>query len=151
MKSNKGVTFTSLIIYIIGLIIVTGMIGSFSGYFFNNVNTMILKNNTEEQYSRILSYLTRDINDKNITEVKADVNGIDCLIIKFADGMEHQYINKDDCIYYINDDESNKVKIVLCNNVTNGTEKVFQYLDGKIKINLEINNQMFNSSFNVNV
>lgn len=151
MKSNKGVTFTSLIIYILGLITIVGIIGSFSGYFFNNVNTMILKNTTEEQYSKILSYLTKDINDKHITEVKANANEIDCLIIKFEDGMEHQYINKEGCIYYINVDENNKVKIVLCNNVTNQTDNVFQYSDGKITINIEINKKMFSSFFNVNV
>ena len=151
MKSNKGVTFTSLIIYVIGLIIVTGIIGSFSVYFFSNVNTMIIKNTSEEQYSKVLSYITKDINSKNITDVTANVNENDCLIIKFADEIEHQYINKDGCIYYINNDENNKVKIVLCNNVTNEADKVFQYQDGKITINLEINKKRFSSFFNINV
>ena len=151
MKSNKGVTFTSLIMYVIGLIIVTGIIGSFSVYFFSNVNTMIIKNTAEEQYSKVLSYITKDINSKNITDVTANVNENDCLIIKFADEIEHQYINKDGCIYYINNDENNKVKLVLCNNVTNGADKVFQYSNGKITINLEINKKMFSSFFNINV
>ena len=137
MKSNKGVAMTSLIIYILGLIIVAGIIGSFSTYFYNRANLMVEKNTSEEQYSKVLSYLTKDVNSNNITSVStaSAEDESDFLIVEFADGTEHQYINKNGCIYYVKVGNSDNKKIALCKDVKN-EEKVFEYEDETIKINL---------------
>lgn len=151
MKSNKGVAMTSLIIYILGLIIVAGIIGSFSTYFYNRANLMIEKNTSEEQYSKVLSYLTKDINSNNITSVStAENEEEDFLIIEFADGTEHQYINKNGCIYYIKVGNSDNKKIALCKDVKN-EEKVFEYTDETIKINLLLNDRSFSNTFKVDI
>ena len=151
MKSNKGVAMTSLIIYILGLIIVAGIIGSFSTYFYNRANLMIEKNTSEEQYSKVLSYLTKDINSNNITSVStAENEEEDFLIIEFADGTKHQYINKNGCIYYIKVGNSDNKKIALCKDVKN-EEKVFEYEDETIKINLLLNDRSFSNTFKVDI
>ena len=150
MKSNKGVAMTSLIIYILGLVIVAGIIGSFSTYFYNRANLMVEKNTSEEQYSKVLSYLTKDINSNNITSVSQAGEEGDFLIIEFADGTEHQYINKNGCIYYIKVGNSDNKKIALCKDVKN-KEKVFEYEDETIKINLLINDRSFSNTFKVDI
>ena len=39
MKSEKGITLISLIIYVIALTIVIGIVAVISGYFYNNIAT----------------------------------------------------------------------------------------------------------------
>ena len=151
MKSNKGITLTSLVIYVVGILVVTGIIGTFSKNMYEKVSGMVVKVNEEEQYSKVLSYITKDTNSNNITYIVANVDNNDCLIIRFLDGKEHQYINKNGYIYFINKDDVNKKKLIICNNVTNKTGNVFSYSNGKIDVNLEINDHMFSSSFNVKV
>ena len=151
MKSNKGVALTSLVIYILGLVIVAGIIGSFSTYFYNKINLMILDNTLEENNSKFLSYLTKDVNSKDIVQVKTDVEEKDCLIFKFSDGREHQYINQDGYIFYISNDDDELKKITLCNNVSNYEGKVFSCSYKQVDINLELNGKMFSSSFIVDI
>ena len=62
MRSNKGITLTSLIIYVIGLTIVIALMGTFNGYFYRNVKTLTIKQNVDEEYSKFLSYITKDVN-----------------------------------------------------------------------------------------
>ena len=61
MKSNRGVTLTSLVIYIIGLVIVITLMSNFSGYFYKNLSEVTIKQNADEQYSKFLSYITKDL------------------------------------------------------------------------------------------
>ena len=104
MKSNKGVTLTSLVIYVVGLVIIVGLMSTFNGYFNKNLNEVVIKQNSQEQYSKFLSYLTKDVNSENLIYVKSGVNSQDCIIFKFNNGEEHQYIYQNDSIYYLNID-----------------------------------------------
>ena len=70
MKSNRGVTLTSLVIYIIGLTIVITLMGIISNYFYRNINDVTIKQNADEQYSRFLAYLTKDANSDNLIHVQ---------------------------------------------------------------------------------
>ena len=150
MKSNKGITMTSLIIYIIGLMTVVSIVGSFSSYFYTKVSIMVVKNTQEEQYTKLLSYLTKDVNSDDIVSVTVASNEEDFLIIEFSDGIEHQYINKNGCIYYLKVGNNDKKNIALCKDVKND-EKVFKYLDKKIEINLKINDKSFSNTFKINI
>ena len=51
LKSNRGVTLTSLVIYIIGLTIVIALMGLISNYFYQNITDVTIKQNADEQYS----------------------------------------------------------------------------------------------------
>lgn len=64
MKTNKGMTLISLIIYIIVLAILIGMISMFTQYFYKNTDETIVTNNTSEQYTRFIAYLTKDVNSR---------------------------------------------------------------------------------------
>lgn len=151
MKSNKGVTLTSLVIYVVGLVIIVGLMSTFNGYFNKNLNEVVIKQNSQEQYSKFLSYLTKDVNSENLIYVKSGVNSQDCIIFKFNNGEEHQYIYQNDSIYYLNIDSQNEKKITLCSNVSLSSTKAFSYLNGKIDVNFNINDENFSSSLNVNI
>ena len=64
MKSNKGMTIISLIVYIIVLSVVIGSISLFIKYFYNNTEEKIITKKTANQYSRFVAYITDDINSR---------------------------------------------------------------------------------------
>lgn len=146
MKSNRGVTISSLVIYVIGLVIIIGLMSTFTGYFYKNLNEVTLKQNAQEQHSKFLAYLTKDVNTSNCTLIQSGVNGEDCIIFKLTDGTEHQYIYKNETIYYLEINQNNEKKIVLCNDVSSLSTNVFSYLNGKIDVNFNINGENFTTS-----
>ena len=151
MKSNKGITLTSLVIYIIGLMIVIGLISAFYNYFVKNMNQIVIKNNSDEQYTKFLSYITKDANSYNLKEVKTNVNDEDVLVLVFFDNTEHQYIHKNDKIFFLDIDENHitRKKIPLCRNVLNSNDMVFKYSDNQIMVNLNINNNQYINTLTV--
>lgn len=149
MKSNRGVTLTSLVVYIMGLVIIVGLMSVFTGYFYKNLNEITVKQNSQEQYTNFLSYLTKDVNSNNLTFVQSGVNGQDCIILKFDNGEEHQYIHQNNNIYYLKSDNQNEKKILLCSNVSSNC--VFSYSEGKIEVNFNINDEKFSNSLKVNI
>lgn len=64
MKSQKGVTLMSVVIYIIVLTTIVGMMSTLTRYFYNNTEETIILSNTAEQNTRFLSYITNDINSR---------------------------------------------------------------------------------------
>lgn len=151
MKSNRGITLTSLVIYVIGLVIVIAVMGNFTGFFYKNLEYTTMNQNSNEQYSRFLSYITKDANSDNLIYVQSGVQNVDCVIFKFSDGTEHQYITKDEKMYYINSQSDKNEKILLCEKVTTSSENVFNYTDKTLNINLDIGNQNFTTTLSVNM
>ncbi len=150
MKSNRGITISSLVIYIIGLVLIIGVMGTVTGYFYNNLNEIVIKQDSQEQYSKFLSYLTKDVNAENLIFVQTGVNNQDCIILKFDNGEEHQYLYQNSNIYYLNIANQNEKKIALCSDVSIKSTSAFNYSDGKIDINFYINDEKFSSSLNIN-
>lgn len=151
MKSNRGITLTSLVIYVIGLVIVIAVMGNFTGFFYKNLEYTTMNQNSNEQYSRFLSYITKDANSDNLIYVQSGVQNVDCVIFRFSDGTEHQYITKDEKMYYINSQSDKNEKILLCEKVTTSSENVFNYTDKTLNINLDIDNQNFTTTLSVNM
>lgn len=149
MKSNRGVTLTSLVIYIIGLVIIIALMSNFSGVFYKNLSEVTIRQNAEEQYSKFLAYITKDVNAENLTYVKSGAEGKDCIIFVFSDGIEHQYIRQNKNIYFINAEDQNNKKIVLCENISVSTSNAFNYTDKKLDINFSISNSSFSTTLNV--
>lgn len=148
VKSDKGITLTSLVIYVIVLMIVIGLMSSFLGYFYKNTNKITIKENYEEQYTRFLSYLIKDTNSDQLYFVKSENN---YLILKYKDGSQHQYIYSIDnkSIYYINVvSKTTLKKILLCNNVTNLT---MNYSENILQINMTINDRNYEKLLNINI
>ncbi len=151
MKNNKGITLTSLVIYIIVLMIVIALMSNLSGYFFKNVRQITLNEAGEEEFLRLTSFITKDINSDDVTYVKDGTEADkQYLIFKFKDGTTHQYIYYNKTIYYLNIiNEQTTKKIELCTGVTG--DNVFEFRENKINLNFRINNKNYISSFNLNI
>ena len=149
LKSCKGITLTSLVIYVIVLMIVIALMSGFSGYFNKNINQITIKEENNEQFTRFLAYLTKDINNENIKFAKTgQENDIEYIIIKFEENEEHQYLYKKDSIYYINEAKNKKIRI--CNNV-NSCDFEYDNTNKILTVNIVINNEEYSKSLNVNI
>ena len=64
MKSNKGITLTSLIIYVIGLTIMVATIATLTTFFYKNIDAGDINTDTT-QYTKFSSVFLYLINRKN--------------------------------------------------------------------------------------
>ncbi len=64
MKGNKGITLTSLIIYIIGMMIVVALISTLTTFFSKNIKMSDINSNTK-QYTKFSSIFLDEINAKD--------------------------------------------------------------------------------------
>lgn len=64
MKSNKGITLTSLVIYVIAMSIVVATLGTLTSYFYNNVDELDADTNSAMTYTEFNTYFSKEINTK---------------------------------------------------------------------------------------
>ena len=64
MKSNKGMSVTALIIYIIVFTVVVGTSSMLVRFFYRNSEDVLFTSNASSKYSRFLLYITNDINSR---------------------------------------------------------------------------------------
>ena len=94
MKQQKGIALTSLIIYIIVLVTVLGVISIMTSFFYNSVDELGKNVEPSQEYTRFVSFFTKDINKQNAKIEECD--GVGNYIV-FSDGT--QYTFKDEKIY----------------------------------------------------
>ena len=149
LKSDKGITLTSLVIYVIVLLIVSGLMSGFSEYFYKNANKITIKENYEEQYTRFLAYLIKDTNSDQLNFIKIKTDSENkYLILRFKDGSQHQYVYSDKNIYYLNVSETTPKKILLCNNVTDLT---MVYSTNILQVSMTINGRNYEKNINISI
>ena len=122
MKSEKGITLISLIVYVVAMIVVVAIITTLTGYFYRNIDTLQTGNEGAKQYTTFNSYFTNDINEKD-NYVLTDESSSTKLI--FANGNQYTYAGND--IYF------NKIKI--CREIESCS---FQYNTENKKVTVEM-------------
>lgn len=105
MKSNRGITLISLIVYMVVLTIVISMLAMVSDLFFNNTNYIMDNGKYISEFNKFNMYFIEDVkNNSKVTSASSDE-------IIFDDGTIYTYKgDKDKGIY------RNKVKI--CENIS---------------------------------
>ena len=100
MKSEKGVTLVSLIVYVIVMTIAVAIVALVSSYFYSNIDV----NNTSleplTEYTRFNSFFTDEMNRQTIRVLECKDN-----YIVFDNEVQYTYIPENKGIY------RNKVKI----------------------------------------
>ena len=137
MKSNKGITLTSVIIYVIGMTIIVALLSTLTSFFYKNINMENLTNDTATQFTKFSSIFTEEINKENnsiidckttLKDTEDEDKNVENSYIIFSSGNQYTYINENKSIY--------KNKIKICENV----EKCkFSYtlVDGKYSIQVD--------------
>ena len=134
MKSERGVTITSILIYVIALTVIVIIIGRIVTYFYKNINLYTEENQGLSKYIKINSYITDEIN----TEGNA-VESFSDNYIKFSI-TQNQYTFQNGNIYF------NKAKI--CTDVENC---IFSYDEQNEIISMEItiNGKIYNNTYTI--
>ena len=65
MKNDKGITLTSLIIYVISMLVVVTTIATLTSFFYKNVDIDSLSKKSTEQYTNFSKLFAKEINQKN--------------------------------------------------------------------------------------
>ena len=109
--NNKGITVTSLIIYVIGMVIIIGVISTLTTYFYKNIDMGSI-NDDNTQYTKFSSMFVEEINKQNnqIIDCKtSEESGMKISYIVFASGNQYTFNQQNKSIY--------KNKIRICQNV----------------------------------
>ena len=150
MKSEKGITLISLMIYIIVLSIVIGVIAGFTRYFYRNSNELSTTTDVANKYTRFVQYISEDVNYNEIEFVNTNGTSINFML---KDGTVHKYYydtnNKD--IYFISWDKSNdkEKQIRLCDKVDSFTISLTEEENSRyvIVVSTTINKIQYNNTF----
>lgn len=142
MKSEKGVTLSSLIIYVIAMVIVVSIVAVITRYFYGNINK--LSNNTGNlaDITKLNTFITEEINKtgNTIFECNDKNQSPDSNYIIFYNSNDKDEINgnngytqytfKNGSIYL------NKIKI--CNNIQDCKFELIENQSNRFKIILTI-------------
>lgn len=107
MRSQKGITLVSLIIYLVALIFVISTLSIASNFFFSNKSYLFNESRYIAEYNKFNMYFIEDV--KNNKKAVVEQNGNEII---FEDGTVYSFVGEQDRGVY-----RNKVKI--CTNISN--------------------------------
>lgn len=135
MKSENGVTLTSLIVYIIAMSIIIAVIATITNYYYGNINGLTDRTAITKEYTQFNSYFTNEINKKD-NSVLTNLANTDGTVIAFSSGNQFTYLANS--IYF------NKVKI--CKDVT-GCRFSYDSETKKIKVTIQFDGKTFDNEY----
>lgn len=100
MKGQKGITLTSLTVYIIVMTIVISVVAFISTYFYKNVDSLSNDINPLTEYTKFNSFFSDEVNHNNIKILECKDN-----YVVFDNGIQYMYVLENKAIY------RNQVKI----------------------------------------
>lgn len=132
MKNNKGITLTSLMIYVIGMLIIIALISTLTTFFYKNIDVTAINDNTTTEYTKFSSNFLQEINQKDNRVIDAKTymeNEEKISYIIFSTGNQYTYKSNNKSIY--------KNNIKICQNVE---ECIFSYnlKDSQYTVNVEL-------------
>ena len=139
MRSEKGVTLISVIIYVIAMLVMISIITVFTSYFYKNIDINSVREDLNQQYTKFNSYFIEEVNRKGnkvleIGETENNSGNGKQKYIIFSSGNQYTYIPENKGIYI------NTVKIA--ENITDCTfEKKEE--NGKTTISVTIKGDNF--------
>lgn len=126
MKSNKGITLISLIIYIIGLTIILALIATLTSFFNKNISVKDINSDTT-QYTKFSSIFLEETSNKNnsVITCKSITDGISYIV--FSSGNQYTFDENSKSIY--------KNNFKICENVE-VCDFSYTFVDSKYKIKI---------------
>lgn len=87
MKSEKGITLTALVVYIVVFMIILTIMSTISSYFYRNVSKIKDSDKYIVEYNKFSMFFVNDVkNNKNITSMTSNN-------LEFEDGTVYTYKN----------------------------------------------------------
>ena len=92
MKSEKGITLTALIIYIMIATILIASIALLSSYFYSNMNIIKQQNQYAIEFNKFSMFFIEDVKNNKTAEVTTNK-------VTFADGTVYEYKPAEKAVY----------------------------------------------------
>ncbi len=103
MKSENGITLTSLVIYIVVATIVIGTMAIVSSFFFSNMNLIKDQDQYAVEFNKFNMFFVNDVKNNKTAQIQANQ-------IIFEDGTTYQYSAENKSIYRNNVEVAKQVE-----------------------------------------
>ncbi len=105
MKNERGITTSSVIIYVIVVLVVLATLATISTYFHKQIETAIFKEKSAKNFTTFMSYFAQDIQEEGNGITNDNIKNQETAKIKFTNGNQYNYSLENKSIY------KNNVKI----------------------------------------
>ena len=135
MRSEKGITMMSLIIYITSFVVIIGIVAGITSFFYGNTSLMTQELYSSSDYNKLNLYLVKESEQKGNK-------------VKLSNGNNLEFSNGDKFTF----DETNKLlyynSICLCEDVQ-GFKAKTEYDSGKevIDVKIEFTNKSYSCKY----
>lgn len=135
MKSEKGITLTILVIYVVFFSIIMSLLAALSNYIYKNIGYVNDNSIDISEFNKFNMYFIEDIKTNKQAEIKETVNeeGKEILQITFEDGDTYRYVKSEKTIYK-NQQKIAKDIIDFNAEQFSNSEKGKKYIEVNIKI-----------------
>ena len=131
MKNNKGVTITSLVIYVASFLMIVGVVALITTFFYNNTRFLSSEATASAEYDILNAYLLNETKiENNLVEKTIEENNR----IKFSKGNEYIFEEGEGKIYYKN--QLKNKYFVLCNYIQSAEFNKVSSTEYRIKVKI---------------
>lgn len=160
MKSDKGVTLISLIIYVMSFLAIAGVVALVSSFFYNNSKVLSSEATASSEFDMLNAYFTKETREVEnyIVQLQDDdetVEGIEKKIV-FSNGNKYIFIKENETEEYGKIIFSNEYKyFILSDYVENLDLPQIEELKGvidnldELKINVKILGKEYTQNYKV--
>lgn len=145
MKSQKGVTMLSLVIYVASFVLVAGIVGTITTYFYNNMKIIDTNIGSSSEYNKLNLYFIKQTKTDGVSIDSYNSSDSADKYITFlqADGTKNTFVKLGDILYYNN--------IKLCSNVEDFKTEV-DTSTGKtiVKVFFKVSGTAFSTNYVLN-
>lgn len=120
MKSQKGITMLSLVIYVASFLAVTGVVAVITTFFYNNLKVINTDMGSSSYYNKLNLYMANEVKKSGNQVFKYDTTdlstGSNYITFKDSSNNKNTFVHEGNILYYN--------KIALCKNVSDFRVKV---------------------------
>lgn len=96
MKSERGITLTSLVIYIIVFTGVLALVSSLSSFIYGNIKNLGSDKISSEEFNKFNTYFVKDVKNSKLGTVQSTTSKTEIVL---ENGCKYTYVNSEKAIY----------------------------------------------------
>ncbi len=96
MRSEKGITLTTLVIYIVVFSAVLALVGSLSSFVYGNLRNLNQDSISSEEFNKFNTYFVKDIKESKLATVQKLDSKVEIIL---ENGSKYTYVKSENAIY----------------------------------------------------
>lgn len=139
LKSQKGITMMSLVIYVASFLVVASIVSGITIFFYNNTALIDKEIYSAAEYNKLNMYLVKESEQLDNRYAEFD-NSSDMYYLDFSDGNRFTFDNVNNLLYYN--------KICLCEDVQDfDVQREYQTGKEVLKIKVSFSNKTYTNKY----